>query len=244
MGNSLMKDRICLITGANRGIGLALAKVLAGLGAQLILQGRNAKALEKVRKSLQYKEKHIIALADLRFREAIDKMANNLLEGLPRLDVLVHNAGLLGIREKVENYPERLWDEVMDVNLTAPRLLTVRLLPLLRKGNHPSVIFVTSGIGRRAQAQWGAYAVSKFGIEGLNQVMAKELEEDGIMVNAVNPGGTRTDMRAAAFPEEDPKTLPTGLDIAPLFVYLARPDITITGQSLEAKDWIGKDPLD
>ena len=159
-----------------------------------------------------------------------------------KLDVLVHSAGILGPKIPLDSYPAEDWDEVIQVNLTAPFLLTQALLPLLRKGFHPSVTFISSGVGRVGRAEWGAYAVSKFGVEGLTQVWADELQGENIRVNAVNPGGTRTQMRAAAYPEEDPKTLPTPEEISPVFVWLARSDTTINGQSLEARDWIGKDP--
>jgi NAD(P)-dependent dehydrogenase (short-subunit alcohol dehydrogenase family) len=137
-------------------------------------------------------------------------------------------------------YPPEAWDEVMHLNLTVPFLLTQALLPLLRKGDRPSVVFITSGAGRRGRARWGGYGVSKFGIEGLTQTWADELRPEGIRVNAVNPGATRTRMRAFAYPEEDPQTLPAPEDIAPIFVWLSRPDIQITGQSLDARDWIGR----
>jgi NAD(P)-dependent dehydrogenase (short-subunit alcohol dehydrogenase family) len=139
-------------------------------------------------------------------------------------------------------YPVESWQDVLHLNLTAPFLVTQALLPALRKGDHPSLIFVSSGVGYKGRAGWGAYSVSKFGVEGLNQVWADELAAESIRVNAVNPGGTRTQMRAAAYPQEDPITLPTPEEIAPVFVWLARADTAVTGQSLEARDWVGRDP--
>jgi NAD(P)-dependent dehydrogenase (short-subunit alcohol dehydrogenase family) len=103
---------------------------------------------------------------------------------------------------------------------------------------HGSIINVSSGVGRVGRARWGAYAVSKFGLEGLTQVLADEVKEFGIRVNSVNPGPTRTEMRAEAYPEEDPLTLPTPEQITPIFVHLATAQSeNLTGQMLEAQDW-------
>jgi NAD(P)-dependent dehydrogenase (short-subunit alcohol dehydrogenase family) len=140
------------------------------------------------------------------------------------------------------SYPEEAWNDVLRINLTAPFLVTQALLPALRRGDSPTVIFISSGVGRKGGAEWGAYSVSKFGVEGLSQVWSDELQKEGIGVNAVNPGGTRTGMRAAAYPEEDPLSLPTPEEIAPVFVWLARRDTKITGESLEAREWIGRNP--
>jgi NAD(P)-dependent dehydrogenase (short-subunit alcohol dehydrogenase family) len=104
-----------------------------------------------------------------------------------------------------------------------------------------SIINVSSGVGRIGKPRWGAYAASKFALEGLTQLLAAELQPFHIRVNAVNPGGTRTGMRAAAYPEEDPLTLPTPEQITPVFVYLASDESRdVTGQSLEARDFLGR----
>jgi NAD(P)-dependent dehydrogenase (short-subunit alcohol dehydrogenase family) len=186
--------------------------------------------------------KHTYVAADLNTLEGSKKLAERLIRLHEKLDVLVHSAGILGPKTPLATYPQKDWHEVIQVNLTVPFLLTQEVLPLLRKGDHPSVIFISSGLGRVGRAEWGAYAVSKFGVEGLTQVWADELQRENIRVNAVNPGGTRTRMRAAAYPEEDPMILPTPEDIAPVFVWLARADTEMNGQSLEARDWIGRDP--
>lgn len=243
MDKQLIKNRVCLITGANRGIGKAIATSLDQFGAKLILHGRDKAGLESLRASLTFADQHDILVADLSHVSEIEKMSAIIDTNYQKLDILINNAGVLGPRMPLEHYPVQTWDEVLAINLKAPFLLTQKLIPKLKKGNKASVVFVTSGVGRRGPAEWGAYSVSKFGIESITQVYAIELARHHIRVNAVNPGGTRTDMRAAAFPEEDPSSLPSPEQITPLFVYLTRPDITLTGQSLEAQDWIGKDPL-
>ena len=242
MADELLAGRVCLITGSSRGIGLGVARVLAANGAIVTLHGRDGATLRQSLAGLREPHKHHYIAADLNTREGSETLAETFFKIHEKLDVLVHSAGILGAKTTLANYPEKDWHEVIQVNLTSPFLLTQALLPLLRKGDHPSVIFISSGVARVGRAEWGAYAMSKFGVEGLTQVWAHELQEENIRVNAVNPGGTRTQMRAAAYPEEDPKTLPTPEDISPVFLWLARADTHINGQSLEARDWIGRDP--
>ena len=242
MANEILAGRVCLVTGSSRGIGRGIARVFAGNGAMVTLHGRDKATLAKSLASLPESPRHNYIAADLNTGGGLETLVERFVRLHEKLDVLVHSAGILGPKTFLASYPEKDWDEVIRVNLTVPFLITQKLLPLLRNGDHPSVIFITSGVGRLGRAEWGAYAVSKFGLEGLTQVWAHELRGENIRVNAVNPGGTRTQMRAAAYPEEDPKTLPTPEDISPVFVWLARADTEVNGQSLEARDWIGKDP--
>jgi len=242
VANELLAGRVCLITGSSRGIGLGIARVFADNGAIVTLHGRDKATLRESLASLPESPKHNYVVADLNTPEGSETMVERFVRLHEKLDVLVHSAGILGPKAPLATYPQKDWDEVIRINLTVPFVITQKLLPILRKGYHPSVIFISSGVGRVGRAEWGAYAVSKFGVEGLTQVWAHELGGEDIRVNAVNPGGTRTQMRAAAYPQEDPKTLPTPEDISPVFVWLARADTDINGQSLEARDWIGRDP--
>jgi NAD(P)-dependent dehydrogenase (short-subunit alcohol dehydrogenase family) len=242
MSSGILADRICLITGSSRGIGLGIARVFAANGAIVTLHGRDKATLRQSLASLPGAHKHNYIAADLNIPEGSNKLAEKLISLHEELDVLVHSAGILGPKTPLATYPRKDWDEVIRINLFVPFLLTQELLPLLRKGDNPSIIFISSTLGRVGRAEWGAYAVSKFGVEGLTQVWAHELRTENVRVNAVNPGGTRTQMRAAAYPEEDPMILPRPEDIAPVFVWLARADTEINGQSLEARDWIGRDP--
>ena len=135
-------------------------------------------------------------------------------------------------------YPFGQWEEVIRVNLHGVFLLSQQVVKRMIAQRHGSIINVSSGVGRVGRARWGAYAVSKFGLEGLTQVLADEVKEFGIRVNSVNPGPTRTEMRAEAYPEEDPLTLPTPEQITPIFVHLASAQSeNVTGQMLEAQDW-------
>jgi NAD(P)-dependent dehydrogenase (short-subunit alcohol dehydrogenase family) len=242
MSSALLIDRFCLVTGSSGGIGLGIARTLAAHGAIVTLHGRDEGGLGESLASVPEPEKHQYIVADLATAEGRRTLADQFSRLSGKLDVLIHSAGILGPRISLGGYPEESWQAVLEINLTAPFLITQALLPLLRNGVKPSVIFISSGLGRTGRGGWGAYAVSKFGVEGLTQIWAAELRQEGIRVNAVNPGGTRTQMRATAYPQEDPLSLPTPEEIAPVFVWLARPDIQVSGESLEARDWLGRDP--
>ena len=242
MSTELLAGRICLITGSSRGIGLGVARVFAESGASVILHGRDENVLRQSLAELSEPKQHSYIAADINTPEGTVVLAAAFLRLHEKLDVLIHSAGVLGPKVPLADYPEAAWNDVLRVNLTAPFLLTQALLPALRKGANPSVVFISSSVGRRGRAEWGGYVVTKFGVEGLTQAWADELKEENVRVNAVNPGGTRTQMRAAGYPQEDPLTLPTPEEIAPVFVWLARADTQITGESLDARDWIGRDP--
>jgi NAD(P)-dependent dehydrogenase (short-subunit alcohol dehydrogenase family) len=237
----LLRDRVIMVTGAGSGIGRALARAAAGLGATVILHGRSVRKLEALYdeiRSAGHPEPAIFPLDLARAKgEDYDRLSGAIEEQWGRLDGLVQNAGILGSRTPIEHHDVAEWQRVLHVNLTAPFILCRCLLPLMLKSDDASVIFTSSGVGRRGKAYWGAYAVSKFGIEGLNQVLADELEnKPGIRVNAVNPGPTRTSMRAAAYPAEDPMQLKTPEEILGVYLYLLGPESRGTsGGSFDAQ---------
>lgn len=237
----ILRDRIILITGASDGIGRALAIRSAELGAQVILHGRNARKLERVYdeiEALDGASRPSIAVLDLgtATSEAHIALADSLAAEFGRLDGLVHNAAILGARFPIEQYDAAEWQTVMHINVTAAFALTQVCLPILRNSDDASIIFTTSGVGRRGRAYWGAYAVSKFAIEGFAQVLADELHHSDVRVNCVNPGATRTNMRLEAFPAEDREKLKSPEDVLGPYVYLLGPDShEVTGQSLDAQ---------
>ncbi|MBI3079909.1 MAG: SDR family NAD(P)-dependent oxidoreductase [candidate division NC10 bacterium] len=238
----LLTGRVALITGASQGIGQAAAAAFGREGAALVLCARRPGPLEQVAAALTGQGVDVLALpADLGRAADIAALAEAARRRFTRLHVLVNNASALGPMVPLAEYPPEAWETVLAVNLTGPFLLTRACLPLLRAAGGGSVINVSSGVGRAGRKGWGAYAVSKFGLEGLTQVLADELRGEGIWVNAVNPGGTLTAMRAAAVPGEDPGTLPTPEAITPVFLYLAsEASREVTGKSLDARDWIGR----
>lgn len=239
--DDVLRDRIVLVTGASDGIGRALAVHAAGLGAQLILHGRNVRKLEKVYdkiESLNSAPRPSIAVMDLASADAnsYKTLAESLSEEFGRLDGLVHNAGILGERYSIEQYDAALWQEVMHVNVTAAFALTQVCLPMLKAAPDPSVLFTSSGVGKTGKAFWGAYAVSKFATEGLSQVLASEHDPKILRVNCVNPGATRTAMRLAAYPAEDRDKLKRPEDILATYIYLLGPDSKgVSGESLDAQ---------
>jgi NAD(P)-dependent dehydrogenase (short-subunit alcohol dehydrogenase family) len=237
----LLKERNIIITGATDGIGKALALRAAGLGARVILHGRNVKKLESVYDEIQSIDDAVrpsIAPMDLATADsdAYMSLADSITREFGQLDGLVHNAGILGDKISIEQYDPVMWQRVMHVNVTAAFALTQVCLPLLRESADPSLIFTSSGVGRHGRAFWGAYSVSKFATEGLSQVLADENRHTNLRVNCVNPGATRTNMRLAAYPAENRDLLKTPDEVLPVYVYLLGPDSQgITGQSLDAQ---------
>ncbi len=236
-----LKDRVVLITGAGDGIGRAAALACARHGARVVLLGRTQSKLEAVYDQILAAgwPKPAIALLDLARADGPGyfQLAEQIGTTWGRLDGLLHNAGMLGRLSPVEHYEIGLWHQVMHLNLNVPFILTQVLMPLLRKSADASIVFTSSGVGRRGRAFWGAYAVSKFGIEGLSQTLADELQTEArIRVNCINPGGTRTRMRAAAFPGEDPASRPDPGSLMTPYLWLLGPASKgVTGQSLDCQ---------
>jgi NAD(P)-dependent dehydrogenase (short-subunit alcohol dehydrogenase family) len=236
-----LEGPVALVTGGSRGIGKAVAAAYAREGADVIIAARERDALEAAAAEIRKAGGRVVPLrADVAHREEVRGVAEEIKRRFGRLHILVNNASLLGPRVPLLEYPEEAWERVVAVNLHGPFFVTKACLPLMIQAGEGSIINVSSGVGRIGKPCWGAYAASKFGLEGLTQVLAAELKAYNIRVNAVNPGGTRTAMRAGAYPEEDPLTLPTPEEITPVFVYLASDaSRDITGQSLDARDFIG-----
>lgn len=237
----LLKGRTILVTGASAGIGRALAIGAASLGATVILHGRRVKALEAVYDEIVAAGNAEPAIFPLDLERAsgedYDRLSGAIEQQWGRLDGLVHNAGILGSRTPIAHHDVAEWQRVLHVNLTAPFILCRCLLPLLLASPDSSVVFTSSGVGRKGKAYWGAYAVSKFGVEGLGQTLADELEnKPQVRVNIVNPGATRTAMRAAAYPAEDPEKLKTPEEIIGVYLYLLGPESRgVTGRSFDAQ---------
>src|ERR1700691_1470477 len=237
----LLAGRVILITGAGGGLGSALARECAKAGASVILCGRHAAKLERVYDEIEKMgaPQPAIAMLDLAAATAADydSLAATIGDEFGRLDGLVHAAALLGDRTPLEQYDVPTWCRVLHVNLTAPFILTQILLPSLRKSGDASVIFVSSGVVHNPRPFWGAYAVAKTGLESVRSMLSQELEgEANIRVNSVNPGRMRTAMRAAAYPAEDPSTVPAPASVSGTFLYLLSAlSRGIDGQYIEAQ---------
>jgi len=227
-----------MISGASKGLGAALARSFGTEGAALSLCARSAGPLEELVSDLRADGIRCIGVAaDVRDEDDVKRWLATTLAEFDQVDVMVNNASLLGPRVAIEGYPSDEWRRVLDVNLTGAFLCARAVVEPLRK-TRGSIINVSSGVGDHGRPLWGAYSVSKNGLEALSQIMAGELADSGVRVNAVDPGGMRTEMRAAAYPDEDPQTLPRPEDIAAVFVYLASDrSRDVTGERFRAREF-------
>jgi len=239
--SDLLAQRVVMVTGAGSGLGRSAAMAFARHGATVILLGRTVAALENVYDAILddgLPQPAIVGL-DLERTDAAacEHVAQTVAAEFGRLDGLLHNAAQLGTLTPIEQYDSATWNRVLQVNVTAPFLLTQALLPLLRESHDPSIVFTSAAVGRRARAYWGAYAVSNFAVEGLAQVLADELENAGeVRVNTIDPGPTRTDMRARAYPGEDPTTVTEPEAVMGAYLYLMGPDSRgVSGRAFSAQ---------
>ena len=236
----LLQGRIILVTGASDGIGREAAQTYARYGATVILLGRNEEKLRQVARTIadengtqpQWFTLDLLTCTS----EECHQLAQRIAAHFSRLDGVLHNAGLLGDICPMSEQNPLVWQDVMQVNVNATFMLTQALLPLLLKSDAGSLVFTSSSVGRQGRANWGAYATSKFATEGMMQVLADEYQNRHLRVNCINPSGTRTGMRASAFPTEDPQKLKTPADIMPLYLWLMGDDSRRkTGMTFDAQ---------
>lgn len=219
-----LEGKVILVTGANRGFGLAITMDLAKAGATVIMLGRDLGSLEYAYDAVVdagYKEPILYPL-DLEGAtpENYQELQDNILDKFKKLDGLIHNAAILGTQMPIDQYDIKLWYSTLQINLSAPFMLTQFLIPALMKSNDARILFLSSTVGRKARAYWGAYSVSKFGIEGFAKTLSEELEKTQITVNTINPGKIRTEMRRTAYPAEDASTVPRPEEKSSVIVYL------------------------
>jgi NAD(P)-dependent dehydrogenase (short-subunit alcohol dehydrogenase family) len=236
-----LTGRVIAITGCTGGLGRAIALDAARAGAELVLLGRNVLKLQGLHAEIEQFAPDRALMAPLDLEKALagdyDGLAAAVQSRYGRLDGLVHCAGLLGTLTPIEHYEVPTWAKVMHVNVTAAFALTQVLLPALRQSADASVIFTSSSVGRKGRAYWGAYAVSKFGIEGLMQVLADELGGNtSVRVNSINPGPVRTLMRRQAYPSEALTAAAPPETLTGLYMQLLGPrGAGITGQALNCQ---------
>lgn len=222
MADRPLQDRVALVTGASRGIGRAVSRMLAEAGAHVIIVGRTTGALEEVDDEIRAVGGTATLLQlDLKQADKVDALGPTLYQRWGKLDILVGNAGLLGPLSPLPHVTSDAWNEVIEVNLTANWRLIRSLDPLLKQSDAGRAIFVSSGASQARNAYWGPYSVSKAGLEALVRTYALEIASTNVRANMINPGPIRTGMRAKAFPGEDAMKLKTPEDIAPLFLRLA-----------------------
>ncbi|WP_286784754.1 MULTISPECIES: YciK family oxidoreductase [Pseudomonas] len=237
----LLQGRIILVTGAGRGIGAAAAKAYAAHGATLLLLGSNEDNLNLIYDEIEAAGHPRAAVIPLNLETAqphqFGELAAMIESEFGRLDGLLHNASIVGPRTPLEQLSGENFMRVMQINVNAMFMLTSALLPLLKLSEDASVVFTSSSVGRKGRAYWGAYAVSKFATEGLMQVLADEVDGTcAVRSNSINPGATRTAMRAHAYPGENPANNPEPESIMPVYLYLMGPDSKgVNGQQFDAQ---------
>ncbi|WP_264877091.1 YciK family oxidoreductase [Vibrio agarivorans] len=240
VSSNALEGKVILVTGAGAGIGKQAAISYAQHGATVILLGRTVKKLEQTYDEIEsagYPKPAIVPLDMMgASKQNYLDMADTIEGQFGKLDGVLHNAGALGVISPFDQIEEKMFDEVMKVNVKATFVMTQSLIPLLKKSNDARIIFTSSTVGHQGRAFWGAYSISKFATEGMMQILADEFSDSPIRVNAINPGGTRTAMRASAFPAEDADLLKTPLDIMPLYLYLMAPEgQSVHGQCIDAQ---------
>lgn len=234
-----LAGRIALVTGASRGIGAAVARRFAAEGAKLILTARTVGGLEEVDDAIRAAggQPSLLVPLDIKQYDALDQLGAALFERFGKLDILVGNAGILGPLTPVGHIEIQQWQDVLDINLTANWRLLRSMDPLLRLSDAGRAIFVSSRAAQNPRPYWGGYAVSKAALEMMVQTYALEVRNvTPVRANLIDPGATRTKMRMAAYPGEDPESRPMPDEITETFVRLASPDFTETGQVFKAQE--------
>lgn len=236
MTEKRLENRLALITGASRGIGRAVALEMARHGAHVIVAARRVGALESLDDEIRgLGGSATLVKLDLTDGDKVDALGPTIYERWGKLDILVGNAGLLGPLSPLPHVTADAWNAVFDINVHANWRLIRTCDPLLKNSDAGRAIFVTSGAAQAKRAYWGPYSVTKAALEALAKTYAHEVANTNVRVNLLNPGPIRTEMRARAFPGEDPMTLPTPEDIAPLFIDLAAPTQTANGERFDFK---------
>jgi len=238
---TLFKDKVILVTGAGQGIGAAVSVALAKHGATVILLGRTVRKLEETYDLIEVAGGPTPAIYPMNLEGAkpddYTNLADTIIKEFGHLDGLLHNASILAGLTPLEQHGIEQWYKIMQINLHAPFLMTRALMPALRAAESASILFTSSSVGRQGRAYWGAYAISKAGNESMMQILADELESNThIRANSINPGATRTSMRARAYPGEDPESVTKPEEIVAAYLYLLSDDSrNVTGQQFDAQ---------
>ncbi len=229
-----LQDRLAVITGASRGIGRAVALGMAAEGAHVILVSRTVGGLEEVDDEIQkIGGKATLVPLDITDGDAIDRLGASIFERWGKLDVMVANAGTLGVLTPLSHLDPKDWDTTLALNVTANWRMIRSFEPLLKRSDAGRAIFVTSGAAHKCRPYWGPYAITKAALDTMMKTWAAECEKTPIRINSISPGPVRTAMRKKAMPGEDPSTLTKPADLVPLFLELASPDCTRHGEIVE-----------
>lgn len=234
-----LENRTALITGANRGIGLAIAKAYAKEGAKVLLAGRSEAALKRVQAEITAAGGAAqVFVVDLEDADSVRGLAASIKRGFSSLDVFVANAASLGARVPLVRYPLETWRQTFRINVEANLILLGELDPLFRASDSARIIMLSANVATQGKASTGSYAVSKAALEAMVRIYIVESKGSPIRINIVSPGPTRTEMRARAAPQEDPMSIKAPEAVTPLFVELATRECERHGEWLNADDWL------
>jgi len=233
-------EKVVLITGASRGIGAALAKAIASEGANLCLLARDSDALRNLAYDLRrlYAVEVMARACDIRDASRVEHFVNDSVQRFGRLDVVINNAAVLGLMAPIHEYTPEQWNSTIATNLHGAFYVSHYALRKMKgQSEGGRIVFVSSSVGRSVRAGWGAYAVSKYAVEALMELIALEHDQTGVISCSINPGGASTAMRRLAYPQEDPSTLPTPEQVAQAFLKILRlPDKALNGRHFNARD--------
>lgn len=235
----IFKDYVAVVTGASRGIGYATAVALAKQGAHVIAVARTVGSLEALDDEIKSVggETTLVPL-DITDYDALDRLGGIIAEQYGKLDILVGNAATLGDITPVSHLKPKVWQKLMDINVTANYRLIRSLDPLLRAADNGRAVFLgSSNVARNPRHFWGGYATSKAALECLVKTYAVEVEKSNLRVNILNPGAVRTAMRAKAAPGEDPMSLDTPADLVPLIVKMCSSDFEDNGKVVDYRKY-------
>ncbi|QPN26863.1 SDR family NAD(P)-dependent oxidoreductase [Brucella sp. BO2] len=231
-----LTGRIALVTGASRGIGYFLSLELAKRGAHVIAVARTVGGLEELDDEIRkLGSGATLVPLDITDMEALDRLGGTIHERWGKLDILVANAGILGTISPIGHVEAKTFEKVMNINVTSVWRLIRSVDPLLRASDAGRAIMLSSGVAHSCRAFWGPYAASKAAVEVMARCWAEETKKMKLKINSVNPGATRTAMRAQAMPGEDPETLPTPQSVAEKIVKLADPKLEVTGKLFDVR---------
>lgn len=226
-----LEGKIALVTGASRGIGYAIAKMLAGQGAHIIAVARTVGGLEDLDDEIKaLGSSATLVPLDITDYDGIDRMGKAIYERFDHLDILIGNAGMLGVLSPLGHIEPKVWDDVMAVNVTANWRFIRSFDPLLKRAKNGRAVFLSSGAASNFKAYWGCYATSKAALEALVKTYAAESATNNVNVNLLNPGPIATAMRAKAMPGEDSTTIPTTAELATAMLDLCLPDMRSNGE--------------
>lgn len=232
-----LRQLVALVTGGSRGIGRALSLELAEAGATVYTCARSNGGLDETVEQFDGPGRLVTQTADVTRPEQIADLTDRIRSDEQRLDAVINNAGVLGPRSQIEDVSYESWRRTLEVNLDGVFLISKASIPLLRAAESGIIVNMSSSVGREGRAKWGPYAVSKHGVEGLTETLADELAEESIAVVSANPGGTATEMRADAYPDEDPETLPKPRRVAgTLRLLVASIGVDQSGRSYDCRD--------